>query len=167
MVLFGAGLLAATAVAVRIVPLSPFVPDPAALLVLHLAITRRGSARADGAAALALGYLFDLASGGPRGLHALGAVVLFLGSRSLAAGLLSVGPIAEALFGAMAAGTIGTVAIGVQAIAGRPVGGLRALVLAAAQAAASGLAAPLVLGAARWLDARIVAEASPSDGRLR
>lgn len=54
-----------------LLPVRSWVPEVVLLIALYVGLTARGSAPGNVALGLALGYLVDLFSGAPRGLHAL------------------------------------------------------------------------------------------------
>jgi len=145
-----------------LLPVRSWVPEAVLLMVLYVGLTARGSAAGNVALALSLGYLLDLFSGAPRGLHALtyGVVmVVALGASSrllvssrwqqvVVAGLVSLG------HGAL------LVALSSTMYDGEALQALRVLPLTALGTA---LAAPLAFALFRRLDKRL----SPDPGALR
>jgi len=71
-----------------LLPFSLPVPDVALMVVLYLGLGGRGAPSAHAGVALILGYLTDLMSGAPRGLHALSFVIVMLLARAAASRLM-------------------------------------------------------------------------------
>lgn len=81
-------LLVSTAAA--LLPLGGYVPNFVLLLVLYLGLSGQGSQAGLVALALLIGYLTDLASGAPRGLHAVSFAVVIFAARGASNRLLVV-----------------------------------------------------------------------------
>src|SRR5437868_5484228 len=73
-----------------LLPLHLPTPEIALALVLYLAVAPRGALSLQVATALAIGYLSDLQSGAPTGLHALSFAVLSILARGAATRILVV-----------------------------------------------------------------------------
>jgi len=71
-----------------LIPWSLPVPDMALVVILYLGLGGRGSPAGHTAVALILGYLTDLLSGAPRGLHALSFIIVMLLARAGASRLM-------------------------------------------------------------------------------
>jgi rod shape-determining protein MreD len=160
--LVGYFLLIAVAAADLLLPLHATSPELVLLIVLYLGLGARGSTAGNVAAGLALGYLVDLFSGAPRGLHSLtyGVVmVTALGASSrllvssrwqqvVVAGLVSMG------HGAL------LVALSSTMYDGEALQALRILPLTALTTA---LCAPILFALFRRVDKRL----APDPGALR
>jgi rod shape-determining protein MreD len=71
-----------------LLPFTLPVPDVALIVILYLGLGGRGAPSAHAGVALILGYLTDLMSGAPRGLHALSFVIVMLLARAGASRLM-------------------------------------------------------------------------------
>ena len=87
----------AAVVPMRVLPGLRPGPDVAALVVLFVGLSGRGSVSVVCLLAFALGYLADLSSGAPKGLHMMAMVPLVLAGRLASARLLVRGVIFTAL----------------------------------------------------------------------
>ena len=89
-VLVGWAALIATGVVTALVGTQRWVPDVTLVIVLYLALGTRGQGAPSSSAlvALVLGYLSDLLSSAPRGLHAATHVIVMLVVRAAAGRLL-------------------------------------------------------------------------------
>lgn len=164
--LLGMAYLALLLGAVAPVLLPPKVPlpDTTLLVALHAGLTCRlgGSAVTMRDASpvamvtlgLLLGYLQDLVSGAPRGLHALALGLLLLLLRSAASHLLVRGVGFVMAVSALVALGAGALVAGLRAWV-EPELGLSALRGVIGQAAATALLAPLVFALLRRIDARL------------
>ena len=70
--------LVAIATLATLLPLHSWVPEVTLLFLLHLGLQSRGTAPGNVGLALVIGYLVDLFSGAPRGLHALTYAVVMV-----------------------------------------------------------------------------------------
>jgi rod shape-determining protein MreD len=87
-VALGWAALIATASLAAILRLQVVVPDLCLLIVLYLGLVGRGTAPSLVGIALVLGYLQDLFSGSPRGLHALAMGAVMVVARAASSRLL-------------------------------------------------------------------------------
>ncbi|MEK6606967.1 MAG: rod shape-determining protein MreD [Myxococcota bacterium] len=154
--LFGVvyALLVLEAVLLRVVRVDLLAPGLAQAVVVYVALSRRGSAPAHAMFALAIGYLCDVLSGSPRGLHAFVLVALAMLGRLVARRVYIEGFVAEALAAlggsATSAMLIGAVAFvlpeAAPAIPWSPL---------PAQLIATALVGPPIFAMGRRLDARL------------
>ena len=145
-----------------IFPLGAFAPDLLLLVVLHLGLRARGPAPGMVGVALAMGYLGDLFSGAPRGLHALTLALVMITARGLASRLQvdrKWQEIVVALLAAIASGAA-TVAFSAPMYDG---GAIEALAALPASALATALVAPFAFAWFRRIDRKI----APDERALR
>lgn len=79
-------------------------PDVAALVVLFVGLSGRGSTLTASLLAFAIGYLADLSAGSPKGLHMIAAVLLVLTARAVSQRLLVRGVIFTTIVAALFCG---------------------------------------------------------------
>jgi rod shape-determining protein MreD len=144
-------LLVAQSTLRQIVPAVALVPDPVLLLVLYLGLTPRQSAWVGAILAIVLGYFTDLLGAAPKGLHSLVYVLLFYAARIAQIRLLTRGWIFEVWFCLIAAFLSGFLVMLGRALAA-PTVGVRGLLVAVLQAAATAATAPVVFFIGRRLD---------------
>jgi rod shape-determining protein MreD len=147
----GAATLLVVATAKQLVPVVALVPDPALLFVLYLGVTPRQSAPTGAAVGCMLGYFADLLSAAPKGTHATLYVILFLLSRVAQLRLLTRGRGFEVWYSFLLAFACGCAIILIRALAGGAAG-VRGFDVAALQAVATGLTAPVVFSLGRRID---------------
>ena len=138
------------------------VPEVCLLLVLHLGLNARGTAPGAVALALLIGYLVDLFSGAPRGVHALSLALVMVTARGLSSRLLVSSlwqQLVVTLLATLAEGAL-VVALSSQLYDGEALAGLSPLPATALVTAA---AAPIVFAFARRIDRRL----APDPTRLR
>jgi rod shape-determining protein MreD len=150
----GLALLLMQSVLLQLVPV--YLPTPAlgVLVTLHVGLSPRWGVSASVFVGFALGYLFDLVSGTPRGTHALVYSLLALGAALLAPRLSVRGFVLRAAAGLVVALVGGLLVLIVRVLAGSgsPAGGFRLVLL---DAALTGVLAPLVLALLDRLDGRV------------
>lgn len=147
----GYALLVVEGAIMLILPLRAFAPDLALLVVIAIALSRRGTAPTHGAFACALGYVADVVSGGPRGLLAFTFVTMSLVGRFFSRrvyvdrwwGRMMAAAACTALSGAL---TVATHALMVESST------VRSMALVPTHAAVTAAAAPLVVGLCRQVD---------------
>jgi rod shape-determining protein MreD len=135
----------------QLVPAVALVPDPALLLALYLGVTPRQSAWVGALVALLLGYFTDVLSAAPKGLYSLVYVLLFFGARIAQIRLLTRGWIFEVWF-SLLAGFLGGVLVTLGRALAAPQVGVRGIGVAAVQALATAVTAPVLFFLGRRLD---------------
>jgi rod shape-determining protein MreD len=137
-----------------IFPLHGFLPDAVLLIVIYLGLHARAPAPGMIAFALAVGYLGDLFSGAPRGLHALTLALVMMTARGLSSRLLVDRRWQEMVVALLAATAHGaaTVAVASPMYEGNA---LEALAALPASVAATALLAPLAFAFFRRLDRKL------------
>lgn len=134
-----------------LVPLRAAAPDLALLVVVAVALSRRGTAPTHAAFACALGYIADVISGGPRGLLAFTFVAMSLVGRYFSRrvyvdrwwGRMIAAAGCTAISGAI------TVAVHALVVEGSTA---RSMALVPLHAAVTAAAAPLIVGLCRRVD---------------
>lgn len=149
---------AAGVVTSALVALSPWrlpVPEVALLLVLHLGIRSRGPLPSHVGVALVIGWLADLFSGAPTGLHALSLAVMMTLARGASSRLLVSSLWQEVLVALLAALGHGGLVLAASApmYEGEAFAALR---LVPGAALATALASPLVFAVLRRIDRRLL-----------
>jgi rod shape-determining protein MreD len=147
--------LIVTASAQALLPWRIPTPEVMLLIVLYLGLGGRGSASSFVTIALVMGYLADLFSGAPKGLHALTLAIAMLLSRAMSSRLLMTAAwhtIAIA-FGATLVHSILVVALSAELYGDSPLAGLRVIPQTALTTA---LLAPLLFSWLRRLDRRLM-----------
>ena len=151
LLLFGYALLVVEGAVMVFVPLRAAAPDLALMVVVATALSRRGTAPVHAVFAMALGYLADVLSGGPRGVLAFSFVLMSLVGRFFTRRVY-----VNRLWGRVAAGAVCTALCGVTTTVAQflVVEGatLRVLALVPLHAAVTALLAPLVIGLCRRID---------------
>lgn len=129
-------------------------PEVMLLFVLYLGLGGRGSASSTVAVALLLGYLADLFSGAPKGLHALTLAVAMLLARGASSRILitAVWHTLAIAFGATVAHSIVLIALSAQLYGDEPLAALRVIPTTALTTA---LIAPFVFVLLKKLDRRL------------
>jgi rod shape-determining protein MreD len=135
-------------------PVHVVTPSLGLLVVLHLGLSEKWTASSAVVIAFCTGYLFDLVSGAPRGVHAFVFVMMALFARALAARLAVRGPLFKAATAFVASLVAALLVVVVRAQVSHE-GGYGGLRQAPFEALLTGLFGPPVL----WILARV-------DGRL-
>jgi rod shape-determining protein MreD len=135
-------------------PVHMVTPALGLIVVLHLGLSEKWTASSAALVAFATGYLFDLVSGAPRGVHAFVFVLMSLFARAVAARLAVRGLVFTAATSFMASLVAAVLVVVIRAQVSHE-GGYGGLRQAPFEALLTGLFGPPVL----WLLARV-------DGRL-
>jgi rod shape-determining protein MreD len=142
-------------------PVHMVTPSLGLLVVLHMGLSEKWTASAAAVVAFCTGYLFDLVSGSPRGVHAFVFVLMAMFARALAARLAVRGPVFKASAGFVAALVAALLVVVVRAQVSQE-GGYGGLRQAPIEALLTGLFGPPVL----WLLARIEGRLDPARMRV-
>lgn len=129
-------------------------PDVVLLVVFYVGLSPRGGVASVCALGVALGYLADLSSGGPRGLHMLVYALVGLGVRTLSTRVLVRGLGPTVLVAAVGATLAGVAVVGLRSALLGSVFAVRALSPLPASVLATTLLAPVVFALLARLDAR-------------
>lgn len=129
-------------------------PGLGLLVCLHMGLSPRWSVSAAAVVALCTGYLLDIVSGAPQGLHALVFIVMALLARALATRFAVRGVVLTAAAGFSASLVAALLVVVVRAQIDPDVGygGLRQAPL---EALLTGLCGPVVLGLLRKIDGKL------------
>jgi rod shape-determining protein MreD len=141
-------------------PVHVVTPSMGLLVALHMGLSERWPPSSAALTAFATGYLFDLVSGAPRGVHAFVFVVMSIFARVLASRLAVRGPIFKAAAAFVAALFSAVLIVVIRAqVSGE--GGYAGLRQAPLEALLTGALAPPVV----WLFTRVEGRLDPA--RLR
>lgn len=145
-----------------LLPLHAWTPEVVLLMVLYVGLTARGSAAGNVALALLLGYLVDLFSGAPRGLHALTYGVVMVTALGASSRLLVSSRWQQVVVAGLVSLGHGALSI---ALSSTMYGGeaLQALRILPVTALFTALVAPLAFALFRRVDKRL----APDPARLR
>jgi rod shape-determining protein MreD len=152
--LVGLFMLLLQSTVLEFAPMHMVTPSLGLLVVLHLGLSEKWTASSAVLVAFCTGYLFDLVSGAPRGVHAFVFVLMALFARAMAARLAVRGPLFKASAGFVASLLSALLIVVVRAQVSHE-GGYGGLRQAPIEALLTGLFGPPVL----WMLARV-------DGRL-
>lgn len=146
---------------IEFMPIQMATPACGLLVVLHLGLSGGWTISSAALVAFSIGYLFDLVSGAPRGVHAFAYVVLVLFARAASVRLAVRGVILKAAiaFVASLVAALLVVVLRAQVSVETGYGGLSH---APFEALLTGVFAPLVL----WLLARINGRLDPERARV-
>jgi rod shape-determining protein MreD len=153
-VLIALFLLLLQSTVLEFAPMHMVTPALGLIVVLHLGLSEKWTAGSAALVAFSIGYLFDLVSGAPRGVHAFVFVLMSLFARAVAARLAVRGLVFKAATSFVASLLAAILVVVVRAQVSHE-GGYGGLGQAPLEALLTGLFGPLVL----WLLARV-------DGRL-
>ncbi len=147
-------LLLLQSMVLEFAPAPMVAPSLGLLVVLHVGLSAKWSISSAALVGFCTGYLFDLVSGAPRGLHAFVFILMVLFARVLAARLAVRGFVLKAATSFVASLVAALLIVLVRAVVS-PEGGYGGLRQASLEALLTGFFGPPVL----WLLARL-------DGRL-
>jgi rod shape-determining protein MreD len=158
--LLGLFLLLLQSTVLEFAPAHVVTPCTGLLLALHVGLSEKWTPSYASLVAFCTGYLFDLVSGAPRGVHAFVFVVMCLFARALAARLAVRGVIFMAATSFVASLLAAALVVLIRSQVSQE-GGFAGLGQAPAEALLTGLVGPPVL----WLLARVDGRSDPE--RLR
>lgn len=129
-------------------------PSLGLLVVMHVGLSSKWTISSAAVVAFATGYLFDLVSGAPQGVHAFVFVLMALFARGLTTRLAVQGIVLSAAT-AFVASLLASVLIVIVRAQVAPEGGYGGLRLAPLEALLTGLVAPVILGLFRRIDGKV------------
>jgi rod shape-determining protein MreD len=141
-------------------PVHVVTPSMGLLVALYLGLSEKWTSSSAALVAFCTGYLFDLVSGAPRGVHAFVFVVMAIFARAMAARLAVRGPVFKAASAFVAALVAAVLIVVIRAQVSLE-GGYAGLRQAPLEALLTGILAPPVL----WLFTRVEGRLDPA--RLR
>jgi len=150
----GLFLLLLQSTVLEFAPAHVVTPCVGLLVALHVGLSEKWTVSSAGLVAFSTGYLFDLVSGAPRGVHAFVFLVMCLISRAMSARLAVRGPVFKAAAAFVASLLTAVLVVLIRAQVSHE-GGFAGLRQAPAEALLTGVLGPPVL----WLLGRV-------DGRL-
>jgi rod shape-determining protein MreD len=142
-------------------PVHLVTPSFGLLVVLHLGFSEKWTSSSAAVASFCTGYLFDLVSGAPRGVHAFVFVLMSLVARVLSARLAVRGVVNKAATAFVAGLVAGVLVVVVRAQVSHD-GGYGGLAQAPLEALLTGLFGPPVL----WLLGRVDGQVDPAQMRV-
>jgi rod shape-determining protein MreD len=152
-------LLILQSTVLELAPVRMAAPSLGLLVVLHVGFSSKWSISSAAVVAFVTGYLLDLVSGAPQGVHALVFVVMCVCARILGTRILVSGIVMSAA-ASFVASLLGAVMIVIVRAQVSPEGGFGGLRQAPLEALLTGFAGPFVLGLLRRIDGKVDAARS-------
>jgi rod shape-determining protein MreD len=147
-------LLILQSTVLELAPMHMVAPSLGLLVVMHVGLSSKWTISSAAVVAFATGYLFDLTSGAPQGVHAFVFVLMALFARALSTRLAVQGIVLTAATAFVASLLAAALIVIVRAQVG-PEGGYGGLHLAPLEALLTGIFAPVVLGLFRRIDGKV------------
>jgi rod shape-determining protein MreD len=147
-------LLILQSTVLELAPVRMAAPSLGLLVVLHVGLSPKWSVPSSAVVAFATGYLLDLVSGAPQGVHALVFVLMALFARILSTRVAVSGIVLSAATSFMAS-LLAAVLIVIVRAQVAPEGGYGGLRQAPFEALLTAFAGPVVLGLLRRIDGRV------------
>jgi rod shape-determining protein MreD len=147
-------LLILQSTVLELAPVRMAAPSLGLLVVMHVGLSGKWSVSSAALVAFATGYLLDLVSGAPQGVHAFVFVLMTLFARALAARVAVTGIVMSAAV-SFVASLLAAVLIVVVRARVAPEGGYGGLRQAPIEAVLTAIAGPFVLGLLRRIDGKI------------
>jgi rod shape-determining protein MreD len=152
-------LLILQSTVLELAPVRMAAPSLGLLVVLHVGLSGKWSLSSGAIVAFVTGYLLDLTSGAPQGVHALVFVVMSLFARVLATRIVVSGIVLSAATSFMASLISAALVVVVRAQVASE-GGYGGLRQAPLEALLTGVVGPFVLGLLRRIDGKVDAARS-------
>jgi len=152
-------LLILQSTVLELAPVRMATPSLGLLVVLHVGLSSKWTISSAAVVAFATGYLFDLVSGAPQGVHAFVFVLMALFARALSTRLAVQGIVMSAVT-AFVATLLSSALIVIVRAQVAPEGGYGGLRQAPVEALLTGFFAPFVLGLFRRIDGKVDAARS-------
>jgi rod shape-determining protein MreD len=152
-------LLILQSTVLELAPVRMAAPSLGLLVTLHVGLSPKWSVSSSAVVAFATGYLLDLVSGAPQGVHALVFVLMSLFARILSTRVAVSGIVLSAATSFMAS-LLAAVMIVIVRAQVAPEGGYGGLRQAPFEALLTAFAGPVVLGLLRRIDGRVDAARS-------
>jgi rod shape-determining protein MreD len=147
-------LLILQSTVLELAPVRMAAPSLGLLVVLHVGLSPKWSISSAAVVSFITGYLLDLVSGAPQGVHSLVFVLMALFARALSTRVTVAGLVLPAAM-AFVASLLSAVMIVVVRAQVAPEGGYGGLRQAPLEALLTGFCGPVVLGILRRIDGRI------------
>ena len=152
-------LLILQSTVLELAPVRMAAPSLGLLVVMHVGLSAKWSLPSGAVVAFATGYLLDLVSGAPQGVHALVFVLMALFARILSTRIAVTGIVMTAATGFVAS-LVGAVLVVLVRAQVAPEGGYGGLRQAPFEALLTAFFAPFVLGLLRRIDGKVDAARS-------
>jgi rod shape-determining protein MreD len=152
-------LLILQSTVLELAPVRMAAPSLGLLVVMHVGLSPKWSLSSGAVVAFATGYLLDLVSGAPQGVHALVFVLMVLFARILSTRIAVTGIVLTAATGFVASLVAAVLVVIVRAQV-EPQGGYGGLRQAPFEALLTAFFAPFVLGLLRRIDGKVDAARS-------
>ena len=149
-------LLILQSTVLELAPVRMAAPSLGLLVILHVGLSSKWAISSAAVVALATGYLLDLVSGAPQGVHALVFIVMAVLARALSTRVAVQGIVLSAATSFVAALIAAALVVMVRAQVA-PEGGYGGLRQVPLEALLTGAAGPLVLGLLRRIDGKLEA----------
>ena len=147
-------LLILQSTVLELAPVRMAAPSLGLLVVLHVGLSAKWSVSSAAVVSFITGYLLDLVSGAPQGVHSLVFVLMVLFARALSARVTVAGLVLPAATSFIASLLAALLVVLVRAQVA-PEGGYGGLRQAPLEALLTGFCGPIVLGLLRRIDGRI------------
>jgi rod shape-determining protein MreD len=147
-------LLILQSTVLELAPVRMAAPSLGLLVVLHVGLSAKWSVSSAAVVSFITGYLLDLVSGAPQGVHSLVFVLMVLFARALSTRVTVAGLVLPAAT-AFVASLLSAVMIVVVRAQVAPEGGYGGLRQAPLEALLTGFCGPIILGLLRRIDGRI------------
>jgi rod shape-determining protein MreD len=147
-------LLILQSTVLELAPVHMAAPSLGLLVVMHVGVSGKWSVSSAAIVAFATGYLLDLVSGAPQGVHAFVFILMMLFARALAARVAVTGIVMSAAVSFVASLLAALLIVIVRAQVS-PEGGYGGLRQAPLEALLTAIAGPFVLGLLRRIDGKI------------
>jgi rod shape-determining protein MreD len=147
-------LLILQSTALELAPVHLVAPSLGLLVVLHVGLSPKWTVSSAAVVSFITGYLFDLVSGAPQGVHAFVFVLMSLFARVLSTRVAVQGIVLSAATSFVASFLSAALVVIVRAQVA-PEGGYGGLRQAPVEALLTGLAGPIVLGLFRRIDGKV------------
>jgi rod shape-determining protein MreD len=147
-------LLILQSTVLELAPVRMAAPSLGLLVVMHVGLSAKWSVSSASVVAFATGYLLDLVSGAPQGVHAFVFVLMALFARALSVRVAVTGIVMSAA-ASFVASLLAAVIIVIVRAQVAPEGGYGGLRQAPIEAVLTAIAGPFVLGLLRRIDGKI------------
>jgi rod shape-determining protein MreD len=147
-------LLILQSTVLELAPVHMVTPSLGLLVVLHVGLSSKWTISSASVVAFATGYLFDLVSGAPQGVHALVFVLMAVFARALTTRVAVQGIVLSAAISFVASLLASALIVLVRAQVA-PEGGYGGLRQAPLEALFTGIVGPIILGLFRHIDGRV------------
>ena len=153
-------LLVLQSTVLELAPVRMAAPSLGLLVVLYVGVSGKWALSSASIVALCTGYLLDLVSGAPQGVHALVFILVCIFARALSTRVAVQGIVLSAAV-AFVASLLASVLVIIVRARVTPEGGYGGLKDAPLEALLTGVAGPIVMGLLRRIDGKLEATRAP------